>query len=156
MVLCRQLHDFQRLFSDQKDLAEALTSPFLPTAKKVEIAQEVLPKMSLKKKAERFLLILVENNRLSLLPAILDQLPLSWNEFKGIVTFEVSSVVPLNDVQKKRLADKLSRIEKKPVFLTHKIDPHLIGGISVKKGNVVYDISIQGDLERLKQKMTEG
>ena len=80
----------------------------------------------------------------------------AFNEEQGIATFEVSSVVPLNAAQKNRLEEQLIRLENRPVRLMYKIAPSLIGGLSIRKGNIVYDASIQGDLERLKQKIAEG
>jgi F-type H+-transporting ATPase subunit delta len=154
--LRHQLREFQYLFSAQKDLQDVLISPFLPLAKKKEVVAQILAKMSFEGKAERFLLLLVENNRFHLLPDILNRLPELWNEEHGIATFVVSSVVPLNDTQKKRLEEKLLKLEKRPVSLSYIIDPSLVAGLSIREGNIVYDASLHGDLERLKQKISEG
>lgn len=154
--LLRQIREFDDLLSTQKNLQDALTSPFLPAAKKKEIAAQVLAETSLGEKAKRFLLILVDNNRLSLIQDIIDQSPEIWNDAHGIATFVVSSVVPLDEAQKKRLEERLTRLEKRNVFLSYRIDPSLIGGLFIRKKNIVYDVSIQGDLERLKQKISEG
>jgi len=154
--LRRQLREFQHLFSAQKNLQDVLISPFLPSAKKTEIVAQILAEIHLEGKAGRFLLLLVENNRLPLLPDILDRLPELWNEEQGIATFIVSSVVPLNDTQKKRLEEKFLKLEKRPVSLSYIIDPSLVAGLLIRKGNIVYDASLHGDLERLKQKISEG
>lgn len=156
LILSRQLLDFQNLLSTQKDLKKILASAFLPTSKKIEIAKEVLANVSLEAKASRFILLLVEKNRLELLPSILEFLPILWNEEKGISTFEVSSVVPLTDIQKRRLEEELESLEKNPVSLNYKINPSLIGGLSIRKGNIIYDVSIQGNLLRLKEIISEG
>ena len=66
LILSRQLLDFQNLLSTQKDLKKILASAFLPTSKKIEIAKEVLANVSLEAKATRFILLLVEKNRLEL------------------------------------------------------------------------------------------
>jgi F-type H+-transporting ATPase subunit delta len=73
-----------------------------------------------------------------------------------VSTYEVVSVVPLNEDQKSRLTKKLEWLEKKPVFLKYREDPSLVGGLSVQKGNIIYDASISGSLERLKQLIIEG
>ena len=154
--LRHQLREFQHLFSAQKNLQDVLISPFLPLTKKTEIVAQILAEIPLKGKAGRFLLLLVENNRLPLLPDILNRLPELWNEEHGIATFVVSSVVPLNDTQKKRLEEKLLKLEKRPVSLSYRIDPSLVAGLSIRKGNIVYDASLQGELESLKRKISEG
>lgn len=150
-----ELSEFDRFLSSRAKILEALQSPFLPAAKKKEMAAEILEQTSIGEKIKRFLLLLVENSRLSLLPEILAYMPVLWNEEQGISTFEVSSVIPLSVDQKKRLQEKLARLEKRPVALSFMTDPSLIGGLSIRKGNIVYDASIQGDLERLKQNITE-
>jgi F-type H+-transporting ATPase subunit delta len=154
--LLHQIREFHDLLSTRKNLQDALTSPFLPAAKKKEIMAQILAKTSLAERVKRFLLLLVDNNRLSLIQDIIDQSPEVWNEEHGIATFVVSSVVPLDETQKNRLEERLKRLEKKSVSLSFKIEPSLIGGLSIRKKNIVYDVSIQGDLERLKQKISEG
>lgn len=155
-VLYKQLTAFENLLSTQKEVKDALTSRFLAVTKKKEIAEQILEKMEMEKKVLRFILLLVQNNRLELLSAIWKSLPDVWDKTKGISIFEVFSVVPLTDKQKQKLKEKLEYLEKKPVSLKYEIDPTLIGGLSVKKGNVIYDISIKGNLMRLKELMSEG
>jgi F-type H+-transporting ATPase subunit delta len=153
--LCAELSEFDDLLISNTQLKKTLISPLLPSSKKEEIANLILEGTSIGDKVKRFLLLLVENNRLVLLPEIRESLPMLWNEEKGIVTFEVSSVIPLNPSQKKRLEEKFAALEQRSVTLTYEIEPSLIGGLSIRKGNTVYDASIQGDLERLKQKIVE-
>ena len=107
------------------------------------------------KKASRLILLLVENNRVELLSDILESLPEAWNEKNGIYTFEVASVVPLTDGQKKNLEKKLELSEKRPVVLKFRIDPALVGGLWIKRGNMVYDVSIKGSLMKMKEKAYE-
>jgi F-type H+-transporting ATPase subunit delta len=152
----QELCGFQELLMDQTLLQESLLSPFLPISKKMDLAKEVLTKASYKTKNVRFILLLIENSRFMLFSEILENLPEFWNELKGIATFEVFSVIPLTEDQMRRLTEKLERLEKKPVFLKYRKDPSLIGGLSVQKGNIVYDASIRGNLERLKQLVIEG
>jgi len=155
-ILKHQIFDIEEFLSKQSELKDVLSSPFFPTTKKIEIAREIFSKIQLKKKALRFLLILVENKRLELLPDIIELMPDLWNSEKGIATFEVSSVVPLTEDQKKKLKKGLEQLEKKQVALKYRIDSSLIGGISIKKENLVYDASVKGNLLKIKEKICEG
>ncbi|UCE22841.1 MAG: ATP synthase F1 subunit delta [Candidatus Aminicenantes bacterium] len=155
-ALLRELSAFSELLHTHKDLKDALLNPFLPTSRKLQIAQDLLASAPTEKKAERCILLLVENDRLELLPQIIESLPDAWNEEKGVDTYEVASVVPLSDDQRKKLKAKLERLEKKPVILKYRIDPELVGGLMIKRKNIVYDISIKGSLLRLKEKIIEG
>jgi F-type H+-transporting ATPase subunit delta len=153
--LSAELGEFAQFFSSHPKIQDAFQSLFLPVTKKKEMVAQILEQSSAGEKIKRFLLLLVENGRLLLLPEIVEYLPVLWNEEQGIATFEVRSVIPLTEDQKKRLEEKLILLEQGPVVLTFITDRSLIGGLSIKKGNIVYDASIHGDLERLKQIIAE-
>jgi F-type H+-transporting ATPase subunit delta len=154
--LFRELEDFYSLVKREKGLREILTSPFIPASKKQKIVQEVLEHIKAQPKVSRFLLLLIENERFELLPELIATLPELWNEEHGVVTFEVSSVILLSEEQKQTLQTKLELIEKGPVALKYRQDPSLIGGLSLRKGNIVYDASLKGDLKKLKEKIIQG
>lgn len=155
-VISRQLLDFQKFLSSQRELQQVFFKSVLPTSRKRAIGEEILGKKDLHPKVQRFLLLLIENGRLELLSDILGHLPDMWNVEQGITSFEISSVISLSDSQKKVLADKLEKMEKRPVFLEYKIDPDLIGGVSIRQGNIVYDASLRGALTKLQEKISEG
>ncbi len=155
-VILRQLNDFEKFISSQKELQEILFKSVLPTSRKRAIGEEILGKKDFHPKVQRLLLLLIDNGRLELLPDILDFFPDLWNISQGISSFEISSVISLSDTQKKVLGDRLEKMEKRPVFLKYKIDPELIGGISIRQGNIIYDASLRGALTKLQEKILEG
>jgi F-type H+-transporting ATPase subunit delta len=151
----RELGHFLGILESREELKKALQSPFLPLTKKKILTDELLETLSYSPKTSRFISLCVENDRLEFFSDILDFLPEHWNTERGISTFEVSSVVPLSESQKERLKEKLGLLEQKPVFLKYKTDPSLVGGLSIKRGNIVYDVSIRGNLDRLKENIIE-
>lgn len=151
-----ELEEFAGLVAGRDDLRRALANPFLNTRKRAGIARELLERAGAGAKTVRLVLLLAEHGRLKLLPEIVARAPEAWNDRRGIATLEVSSVVPLADDQKARLEAALERLEGKPVSLGYRIDPGIIGGLSLRKGNLVYDVSVEGDLMRLKENIREG
>lgn len=152
----QQLLEFQKFLLGQEELNLVLTKSLLPVSKKQAIGKAILDKQSFHPKTSRFLLLLMSNNRLELLPDILESLPNMWNDEQGISSFEVTSVVPLSESQKEAILSKLEKLENRKVFLNYKLDPELIGGISVRQGNIIYDASLRGALDKLKEKISEG
>lgn len=144
------------LITGHEELKAALASPFLPVSRKNRIVEEMLATHALEEKTIRFLRLLMGHNRLNLLEEIAVELPRFWMKEKGIVAFEICSAVPLKPEQKESLERKLEALENKRVNLDFRIDPALLGGLSLKKGNIVYDVSIKGQLTRLKEKISEG
>ncbi len=156
LAVSGELAEFSTLLRTRQDLADVLVSPFVAAKKKGQIIMDILTASSFSEKTKRFIGLLFEHHRLPLLSDILRAIPVFWNERKGVSTFEAYSVVALTDAQKSKLKAQLERLEKRPVDVTYKIDPGLVAGVSLKKGNIVYDASIRGHLSKLKEKISEG
>jgi F-type H+-transporting ATPase subunit delta len=152
----RELAEFQELLSAHGVLPETLASPFVAARKKARVISDVLARSGFTAKTSRLILLLLEHNRLEILGDILEALPVIWNERRGVATFEVRSVIALAVSQKQRLQAELERLEGRPVFLRYSIDPALIAGFALQKGNVIYDASLRGHLAKIKQTISEG
>jgi len=150
-----ELRSFLDLFAGHAGLREALDSPFVAKEKKAGILQTVLAKSGAGEKTARFLDLLAGHGRLDLVGDIVAWLPEAWNERLGILTFEVTSVVPLTDVQKDRLRETLEAVEQAPVRLVYRLDPAIVGGLAVRRGSIVYDASLEGNLSRLKEQIQQ-
>lgn len=152
----KEIEGFVSLIRSREDLRGVLANPFLNARKRVGIVRDIVNRMGCLDKTIRFLSLVVEHGRLENLPEIAAAAPGAWNEKQGVLTFEVSSVVPLTEDQKDKLKVELERLEGKPVSLVFQTDPAIIGGLSLRKKNIVYDVSVEGDLLRLKEKIQEG
>ena len=151
-----ELGAFLDLFRGRRDLRHALLSPFVGALKKARILQDVLAAMKAGGKTARLLQLLLEHKRLDILGDLVAVLPEAWNEKMGVLTFEVTSVVDLTEGQRARLRRTLEAAEKNPVRLVFRTDPALIGGLTLKRGHVVYDVSVEGQLNQLKEQIQQG
>jgi len=154
-AVSRELADFSALLNANASLRHALLRPFLNAAKKGSLVRAVLEAEKAQAKTARFLELLLHHGRLEILSDVLAALPTAWRDRSGILSFEVSSVVPLSAAQKKRLEAELALIENHPVHCDYALDPSLIGGLSVRRGNLIYDASLKGRLEQLKAQIRE-
>ncbi len=148
-----EVRAFLDLFQSRDDLRQALTSPFVNARKKGAILNEILARDCTSPKAARYLRLLLEHKRMELLPDIAGALPGAWAEKKGIVTYEAASAVAMTSAQQDRLRRSLEAREGKPVRLVFKVEPDLVGGLAVRKGHIVYDASVEGELAALKERL---
>lgn len=144
---------FLEVFLSRADLRRALVSPFVNARKREAVLAGVLSLSGTGPKASRFLTLLQHHKRMELLPDIVEALPEAWSEKQGIVTYEVASAVPLTAAQRDRLTQGLEASEGKPVRLVPKADPGLVGGLALRKGHIVYDVSVEGELTALKERL---
>ncbi len=93
--------------------------------------------------------VLLENGRLTVLPAIREQFEQLRAQHGGVMETEIVSAFPLSESEK---ADLVSRLESKygrKVEATVSLDPELIGGIKIIAGDVVIDASVRGQLHNM-------
>jgi F-type H+-transporting ATPase subunit delta len=151
-----EVRAFVDLFISREDLRRALVSPFVNARKKAAVLGEVLSRSGTSPKASRFFSLLLQHKRLELLPAVAAALPEAWSDKHGVVSFEVTSAVPLAAGQKEKLEKGLEVSEQKPVRLVFKTDPAIVGGLALRRGHIIYDASVEGQLAALKERIGQG
>lgn len=149
------LRAFRDAYASREDLRTVLSSAFLSASKKAALLEDVAARAGARGKALRFLSLLLMHKRMDLLPAVVDLLPEAWHEKHGILTFEATSAVPLTDAQKDRLKARLEAWQKRAVHLVYRIDPGIVGGLALRRGHVVYDASVQGQIDKFLETLCE-
>jgi len=104
---------------------------------------------SLSPEQHNFVQLLASNERLSVLPEIVEHFEALKNVHEGVLDAHIASAYPLSDQQ---VAEVLATLEGKygrKVKATVSVDPDLIGGISIRIGDEVLDTSVRGKLAQL-------
>jgi len=93
--------------------------------------------------------LLVENDRLVLLPEIVTIFEELKAQDEGILDAEITSAAKLNDTQVKALVAQLQARFGKKIEASVNVDPEIIGGIKIVVGDTVIDASVRGRLQEL-------
>jgi len=104
--------------------------------------------------ARNLLVILVRNDRLPVLPHILELYEGLREEYENIIEASVDSAFALSDEQLARLVARLERRTGRKVQATVAIAPELIGGVTVRIGDDVWDASVRGQLNNMATALT--
>lgn len=99
--------------------------------------------------AKRFIHLLAENKRLSLLSEITDQFETRRAEEERTLDVEVTSAVDLTEAEKERFSQALTRRFDQEISLTTVVDRSLLGGALIRAGDTVIDGSVKGKLAKL-------
>jgi F-type H+-transporting ATPase subunit delta len=99
--------------------------------------------------ARNLLIILVRNDRLPVLPYIVELYEQLREEHEEIVDVRVESAFPMSDQQLTSLVATLERRTGRKVQATVSVAPELIGGVTVKIGDDVWDASVRGQLSNM-------
>ncbi len=144
--------DFQNLdifLNETAELTDYLNSPILNKQVKVGILTKTL-KSQINAETFKFLMILVDRNRISFLSAIINTYLELVYETASIKTIEVSTAVSFNDSQKDKLIQKLKELTNaREIRLVINVDSSLIGGFLIKTESKVIDFTIKNQLQQL-------
>jgi F-type H+-transporting ATPase subunit delta len=73
---------------------------------------------------------------------------------RGVALAEVRTALPLDDEQRTALTERLHELTDQEIEINEVVDESLIGGITVRIGDQLYDASVRTRLERLRARLT--
>jgi F-type H+-transporting ATPase subunit delta len=149
----QQLNDFAATFAGSKELREVLLNPSLPTAKRVAILDAVNRRIGCGPKVRNFLAVLISRERLAALNEIVEEYRIEMNRRLEISDAEVLTARPLLDQERAKLEREVAELAGTRVNATFLEDKSLIGGAIVRIGSTIYDGSVRGRLERLRERL---
>ena len=138
---------------DQPNVTKLIDSPKLAYKEKAEIFIGLF-QGEIQKKITNFLGVLGEAKRLSLLPDILHEyqkLLAKKNKQKDVL---ITSAFKLNQSQEEEITEHLKKRYGENLTTKVEIDKNLIGGITIKSGDEVIDLSTKGKLLKLKKQIS--
>jgi F-type H+-transporting ATPase subunit delta len=137
----------------QPNVAKLIDSPKLAYREKAE-AFIGLFKGEIQKKTNNFLRVLGEAKRLSLLPEILSEyqkLVAKKNKLNDVL---ITSAFELSEAQAEQIEGLLKERYGKNLSTRVEINKNLIGGLTIKSGDEVIDLSTKGKLLKLKKQIS--
>lgn len=133
--------------SQDDTMQRMLKAPRLTSAQKATTFIEVCGE-KFDAKAQNFIHVVAENDRLPLLPEIAELFDLYKAEQEKSVDVDVTSAFALNQEQQDKLAKVLSARLGREVRLHAAEDASLIGGVVIRAGDLVIDGSVRGKIAK--------
>ena len=99
--------------------------------------------------ARNFVQVLVQNNRLDLMPLIRRHYEALKREKEGVQETKIISALPLSDEQLKQLIAQLESKYQRKVTAQVETDASLIGGVKIVIGDKVIDATVRGKLDAM-------
>jgi len=151
-------------WSDQLALAATVVSdagmeslignPRVAKDKIVALVVDVCGK-KLDKAGQDMIRVLVDNDRLELLPEIFRQYEAYRAEAEKVVKAHVTSAFLVSSKQKSDIISALKKRLGREVTLECQVDKSLLGGAIIRAGDMVIDGSITGHLDRLTHALSQ-
>jgi F-type H+-transporting ATPase subunit delta len=149
-----QLTAFANLLAESAELREVLHNPSIPEQQKLKVLDTLSARMGLSRPVRNFLALITHHQRLNELPDMITAYAGIAEENSGIAEVEITTARPLDADSRRLLEQQVAKLAGEPrVQATYHEDPSLLGGAVVKLGSTVYDGSIRGQLEQMRQRL---
>jgi F-type H+-transporting ATPase subunit delta len=152
----REFTDFLATWNGSGELREFFVNPAVPTLQKVGFLDTLNAKMKLQKELRNLLAVLISNDRIGNVSEVAAAYRKLLQDQLGIRQAEIVTARKLTDVERLELVDEVGKLAGAKIDATFKLDESILGGTVVRIGSTVYDGSVRGRLDRLKEALTAG
>ena len=148
-----EMKAWEEIFKDNEEIYTILQSAFISQKERKEMLKNTLKGMN--EDILHLLFVVIDNNRVDLIPDIFIAFNSLCNEMKGVKEGIIYSPFALKKEQISQIEKKISTLENNKVDLRNQIDKSLIGGVKVVIGDHIYDDSIKHHIDELKSNLTK-
>ena len=137
------------------DVEHFLDNPSLPASERQAIVDNALGDR-VAPPVRRLVDLLVRRGSVDQLGRIAAEYRRLLNRQTGTVDAVAKTARPLTAEETEALRRKVAEMAEQTVHLTVEVDESLIGGLTVRIGDTLYDASVRGRLERLRERLAAG
>jgi len=136
----------------EPELNALVTHPAVPYADKERVLRRLAGDVT--PEALNLVLLMVRRGRPKAIGAMVEHVRALARRHRGVALAEVRTALPLDEAQRADVAKRLHELTGDEIEINEVVDPSLIGGISVRIGDRLYDASVRNRLERLRARLT--
>jgi len=152
-VALRQIHDMVSTVQGSEQLRMVWESPAIPAEQKRSVLDAVAGRSALLKPIRNFFAILIDHGRIPMAAQIARQFETELNNVLGFVEADITSSRQLSSGEKSDLESQVANVTGKKVRARYATNPDLLGGAVVRVGSTIYDGSVRGQLQKLKEQL---
>jgi len=154
--MLQELHGIEALLKESDPLRRVLENPSIPGDRKRAVLDAITQRLGTTRPVRNFVAVIIDNRRLPLFSEILKQVEEELDDRQGFAEAQVSSARQLSDPEKQMLEVEIAKMTGKKVRARYAQDASLLGGAVVQVGSTIYDGSVKGQLERIREQLVEG
>ncbi len=137
-----ELRDLKQMWQDDPDFASLMSSVAIDLAARGKTLRNAFGNGRVSQLTLNLLLVLNDKRRSMILPDVCDAYRHKLDRQLGREEVHVTSATPLEDEQRARLREEIQRITGREPDFVERVDPDLLGGVTVQVADQVYDMSV--------------
>ena len=153
--MLQELHGIEALLKESDPLRRVLENPSIPGDRKRAVLDAITMRLGSTRQVRNFIAVLIDHRRLPLFSEILKQLEQELDDRQGFAEAQVSAARQLSDPEKRMLEAEIEKLTGKKVRAKYEQDATLFGGAVVQVGSTIYDGSVKGQMEKIREQLVE-
>ncbi len=146
-----ELRVIASLLAESADLRRVWENPAIPADQKRRVLDVIADRDKISKQVRNLIAVLIDHRRVHFFEPIIAQLEKELDARMGFAEAQITSSRELGDAEKRAFEAQVGKLTGKKVRAHYEQDPSLLGGAVVRLGSTIYDGSVKGQLERLKE-----
>lgn len=138
---------------ESKALREVWDNPSIPAEQKRGVLDSIVQRAGLSRPVRNFVAVLIDKGRMRFFPEIVAQFAQELNQRLGFAEARITTARELGGDERSRLEADLAGVTGKKIRAHYKEDSGILGGAIARVGSTVYDGSVKGQLERIRQQL---
>jgi F-type H+-transporting ATPase subunit delta len=150
----QQLRTMVDAVHESLELRRVWESPAVLAEQKRAVLDALAAKIGAAKPIRNFMAVIIDHRRLGALDDILRVFESELDARLGFAEVQVSSARPLAPEEQREVESRVERMTGKKIRASYASNPELLGGIVVRVGDTIYDGSVRGQLEKMRQELS--
>jgi F-type H+-transporting ATPase subunit delta len=151
-----QLSDFLATWNASPELRTFFVNPAVSAVQKVAILDKLNAKLAMQKELRNLIAVLIDNDRIGHVAEVAAAYRRILQEQLGIRPAEIVTARELSDEERSALVAEVAKMTGAKIDASFTLDKSILGGAVIRIGSTVYDGSVRGRLDRLKEALTVG
>ena len=146
-----ELRAIASLLNESSELRRVWENPAIPADQKRRVLDAIVARDGISKQVRNLLAVLIDHRRVHFLEPVIRQLEKELDARLGFAEADITSARELGDAEKREFETQVQKLTGMKVRARYMQDASLLGGAVLHLGSTIYDGSVKGQLERLKE-----
>ena len=147
----QEAHSLSQLVASSQQLRDVWGAPSIPAEQKRALLDAIVAREGLSRTVRNFMAVLMDHRRIKFLEPIVKEFGQELNRRLGFTEAEIISARELGQTERGALEVQVEKLTGHKVRARYSQDVSILGGAIVKVGSTVYDGSVKGQLERIRE-----
>jgi F-type H+-transporting ATPase subunit delta len=139
------------LLAESVELRRVWENPAVPADQKRRLLDAIVHQDGIERHVRNLVAVLIDHRRVQFLERITQQLEKELDARLGFAEAQITSARELGDAEMRALEAQIEKVTGKKIRARFGLDASLLGGAVVRVGSTIYDGSVKGQLEKIRE-----